>query len=927
MLAMLVATGLALAQMPPAPKWELTPSPMQRDLGELCLPSAMRVTVHSEPRQPVVAVTWISTTGQASDPVGKEGVGRLLERVWLRSKAEGQLSNRERLQAMGALWHTQRTADTVVAGSEVASAQLEDLFAVQGTRFGDFLAGVSDADLAEAREALALELSAADDLDPASLALAFPAGFQPAGTLATGRLPTPSSVRSLTRADLVAALATWRPGGTTLRVAGNVTMETATNALEKAFPPDALYVAPDGTRPPRGTCKPPPAPAKAVPPTRSGKPVATASAGPVAAPTLLIGWALPPGYNETDPVARVAAKFQWRRIVSAFVSQSAARIARYRPECAYLPGAQASSFVCSLRLPEGTKPEALAQKVLDSLAATALLPTAEDGEIDVWRVADAHEISLGIGELTLLRGPEALREALEIHHRHSPVWYGAAAQATSTANAETVRSFVGEWMNNRLVQLHVVVPEAADPAKVLAATGKPDMSGLEGERLRPAALVNAWDLPLNDRGEAATAAIEAAVTSPALAGGKELMLPGGARLVVVPYGSLPKVHVAAIATTPEHVAPVAGLGDWMWEVMQPVVDTLPGENNNYARQGMHVETKFFAGGRPAARAFVFETSVGHLDQALWLLRHVVQNVEMNSSSDVRAERRYAAEDAWKLGATEPLEQARRARATALFGAGHPLMLGLTGRLVEGAKVSDKVARAYFAHTWGGPGVTIVVLGKVDVDDAVKRASAMFGTLAARKGALAGAPAVLPAPGPAGLFRQGIDRAMATTTEVVLECAVDGAAPSEVRAVGEEALVRMAAAALANIARAGTLDRRSEIYGAAGLVGVGAWVAPAQASTAATALAELVGKLNATATDTLLRGAADTVARQEVLAWGEPEEALLRLATGPQNSAEAATARAAALRNVDPAAVRAWLGGCAQRAAITATGPGAAAAVR
>ncbi len=220
---------------------------------EALLPNGLRLVVLPLPRQPVISLTLTVPAGSAFDPVELEGTADLM--AGLLTKGAGDRSGveieRAVLQAGGSL---SATADPDVL--TIQADFLSDHAALAFGLLGDMVLrpSLTDAELAplRARTTAALEQGLAD---PATLGARI-------FLLATyrkhpyGRRPTPSSVAAITREDLQAFhRARVRPAGSTLTVAGNITLaevrRLATGALGgwKGLRPTGLTATPLGPLP------------------------------------------------------------------------------------------------------------------------------------------------------------------------------------------------------------------------------------------------------------------------------------------------------------------------------------------------------------------------------------------------------------------------------------------------------------------------------------------------------------------------------------------------------------------------------------------------------------------------------------------------------------------------------------------------------
>jgi len=253
--ALLGAPAAAQAQQapsePPMPGPLVTPGyPAPQ---EVLLPNGLRLVVLSLPRQPVISLTLTVPAGSAFDPAELEGTADLMAGLLTRGAGDRSAAEIEQLVSR--------------AGGALSAAADPDLLTIQADFLSDFSAeafallgdlvtrpAFTDAELAPLRARTVRALQ--DGLEePASLGARI-------FLLATyrkhpyARRPTPQSVAAVTRADVQAFhRARVRPAGSTLTVAGNITLaearRLATGALGgwKGLRPAALPATPLGPLP------------------------------------------------------------------------------------------------------------------------------------------------------------------------------------------------------------------------------------------------------------------------------------------------------------------------------------------------------------------------------------------------------------------------------------------------------------------------------------------------------------------------------------------------------------------------------------------------------------------------------------------------------------------------------------------------------
>jgi len=234
--ALLAAPSALLAQdryptQPPAPA-PLTPAQFP-PFQEATLANGLRLVLVESHENPVLSLSLAMPAGSSHDPAGKEGLADMV--ALLLDKGAGERTAEQiaaEIEGVGGTLGAGAGADFMSVSTTVLSPNADLAFellrdVVTAPRFPE-----SEVELARTQtlSGLQLELS-----QPASLASRF---FNDAlyGEHPYARSATPATVRSITRADLVAyQQARLRPQGALLVVAGDITMADARRRAEAAF--------------------------------------------------------------------------------------------------------------------------------------------------------------------------------------------------------------------------------------------------------------------------------------------------------------------------------------------------------------------------------------------------------------------------------------------------------------------------------------------------------------------------------------------------------------------------------------------------------------------------------------------------------------------------------------------------------------------
>src|SRR5450631_1840027 len=112
-------------------------------MGDLELPSGMRIIIEEDRSQPLVAVVAVVDVGSAQDPVGKEGLAHLVEHLTFRAKPDGKLMRSSLLDFAGASsWNAFTDHDLTTYVMVGPSEALPQLLALEGRRLLSPLAGL-----------------------------------------------------------------------------------------------------------------------------------------------------------------------------------------------------------------------------------------------------------------------------------------------------------------------------------------------------------------------------------------------------------------------------------------------------------------------------------------------------------------------------------------------------------------------------------------------------------------------------------------------------------------------------------------------------------------------------------------------------------------------------------------------------------------
>lgn len=238
------AFGLSLAAVPsaclsaqgypksPPPAGPLTPAPFP-PVQEAVLPNGLRLLVVESHKQPIVSISLSFAAGAVHDPPGKDGLAQIV--AALLTKGAGSRTAEQIAEAIEG------------AGGSLSAGAGDDFLAISSTVLTPSLPLafelMSDAVMRPTFPDKELELLRTQTLSGLQVELSQPdiiadRSFRRAlyGEHPYARSPSPASVGSITRSDVLGYHRAWlRPGGALLVLAGDVTLAQTRRLAERAF--------------------------------------------------------------------------------------------------------------------------------------------------------------------------------------------------------------------------------------------------------------------------------------------------------------------------------------------------------------------------------------------------------------------------------------------------------------------------------------------------------------------------------------------------------------------------------------------------------------------------------------------------------------------------------------------------------------------
>jgi len=313
----------ALADSPPRAPMKVNLKPVNIQMADYIFPSGLRIIFSEDHSQPVVSLTMMVDHGSQDDPEGREGIAHLIEHLWFRSVQPGPDGKdapkiMDFIKQMGAQFNATTAADRTNYLTVARSPLLPTLLRLESLRLEDAVRKVTNENVLVEREVVRNELRLRYE-NGGSAALGFlydklwPVGH-PYHHLTIG---THDSLNAITLADIQEYVHKYyHASEATLVVAGDLSLKGSGQLITDAFEIDKLAAAGDTTgeslsKPAEpkirisGPPKEPPDPSQPIEVKGEVTNLQTFHAA-VEKPTIVLGWPLPSGYTDQDPVAQAA---------------------------------------------------------------------------------------------------------------------------------------------------------------------------------------------------------------------------------------------------------------------------------------------------------------------------------------------------------------------------------------------------------------------------------------------------------------------------------------------------------------------------------------------------------------------------------------------------------------------------------------------
>lgn len=802
---------------PTKPDTSFRPSPADLAVVDFRFPSGLRVMFQRDPTEPIVAITAVTDHGSSDDPLGKEGIAHLVEHLWFRSEHGDLPKLWDILESeMGCDLNAFTQNDITAYMTSCASQNLEAMMKFESLRITDTVRGVTEDMVTTEVEVVRNEIRMRSEnfnipfftifefINKHTYPEGHPYHRPIAGDHTTIRNCKLADIQQFTESYYV-------PADTTIMVVGDLPTDDVGYLLDLVVRTFDLSLLDKDLKPENvarvarpGIAKPDPAvpahwyllpmdpknPGKVLPytvdrPARSKAfanliPSDPASKklgvyeGPVKHPTVAVSWTLPPGYQGYDTLVQVTGNVV-SNVVGAGLDALQNDDIKEFIGCGAIPSKRSTTVLCAAELEsEDANAEQVADQMIDQLitltaSGSISYPDPDSGQLVEIDAKIFLKQQFGFARQQFLAGiynsldvyanigsGRATNTAQHAHFTGSAKYFADSMNEVMKLTVEQVIDTTSKWIRRDRAAMVFVKPLPRDEVALMsedtAGAGGHYRGGDEASVLNPSVDVKALN-PGVLRGEMSLPEVEKL---------EDFKLPNGLRVVILPHSTAPLVDVHLIARGGS-----ASDGQGLFELRQRFV-RFEGGSLFAPNQPLQV-----AGGWQDEASTTHETlgvrgNDKNLDGLIWMLRYRLDtlkpNLEGKSSWITRLRKDFKKDwydDEWHVADMR----------TEHLNPNHPLNDGIDWEdLTFLSSVSQSQLGDSLFQTWQPSNSTLLIVGRINPDEARKLAIQYFGGWKTKPGIQAGAAPLVPGPNPSK------DRAIyvfddegKTQTEVTLAC--------------------------------------------------------------------------------------------------------------------------------------------------------------
>ena len=666
--------------MPPRP----APQPMKidtvEDAAQFCFPSGLRLDVVRDTRSPMVGITTTVAVGAVNDPKGQGGAAHVLEHLWFQHRSKGGPTWSDTLDGLGATHQAFTHIDSTVYATVAPKSALDALIAAEVRRVTDPLEGVTDAVIAHEQRLVVAEMTAAGPLTDAEWVSMIGRTWGDDHPYSALSVATPTSVASLTPAQLRALAGSSAPGNISIEVRGDVAPKQVAAAFTAAMPERTLFAPrPDGRS---DSCVEHGANAPAVPEQHVSR--SWSVSAPIDESVVVATWPLPPGWGRERMEAAwavTAASVAIKARLGLDVETSDGEAVG----CRLVGGNLGNAAVCFVSAGARRDPNKVKEAMLS--AVQGVFDTTSMQSLNPVRARMVAEVLKSGETLAPLHPGPALNRTLHAHATSRPAWRTESIDALFMADPQHIAAWGRTWL----------APSRADWITMKPAAGHRFQDGImaptEVKQVAERPPVSLSPLPDSGLGRVST-----------------FTLPNGLNVVMDPYGTSPMLHTALLFEGGRFREPSAGVDaihGWLGYTEDAVVGDSP----------LKLQYELAASKRVSfekdGQSLILSAPLGNEGAQLHLLRGLAQGHRTVARSDVFSRSR----DTIRYGMEEQMAYVsywtERQRLRHLYP-GHPVSRPEPELEWYGLhEANNKDLVSWEKHLWRPENATLYVVGSFD----------------------------------------------------------------------------------------------------------------------------------------------------------------------------------------------------------------------
>ncbi|MDP2307266.1 MAG: insulinase family protein [Pseudomonadota bacterium] len=717
---------VASADSPPRAKMEVKYKQYDVKMRDFNFPSGLRIIFQEDHSQPIVSITSVIDRGSTSDPEGLEGIAHLCEHMWFRSKqkdADGKQLPKvwDLLREMGANLNASTADDWTNYMTVAPIDKIIPLLRLESIRMKSAGEGVENDVLLTEREVVRNELrmryeNAIGAAFGYMMVKLFPSNHVYGRTAYAG-IGNNDSLNAITLPDVQKFFKdNYGPANTTIVVVGDFKLEDTGKFLDEfaleqltdpAHPTDEIKLVEPKARVAATSAEPPAPPSPLL--VKGDIAGLTTEHGAVEKPTLVLGWTLPGGYRDYEPMMQMAA-IQLQIAIRQEMNPSW----DYKQDhseieslgCFVQPQKEASIAWCFVEIADEKDAVRLAERALDGLyrvwSADEYYRAFQEYLFSYSKTQQLAAVFQSVDLVSSIGNGRAADTANFVHYTGDPLYYSRQFEWINKISADQARKLAEKYLNRSRASAVLMLPyEEGDLAM---DTSDAQYRGARREDVLDSMMTESQLSP---------AFIERAVIPPDVAKLRESTLPSGVKLVSMAHSDAPLVEVrlsfgGGQDSTDDGAATFASQ---MWK-NESVVDAL-------RIVGFDA---FSVGG--LTTQFEIAASAGNLEDALFVLRDRIDNLK--PYTDGRMDWVKDQEGNILSWMKDPAEWATRTALERVLP-NHPYSRWFNhSDFATMNKWSTSVSQDVFSHVLRPQNATLFIIGNASPEEASQAANTYFG---------------------------------------------------------------------------------------------------------------------------------------------------------------------------------------------------------